>query len=447
MRLWHWMQASHALWGRYLSVFSHCWKRRKNLRSGFFNKDEAQFLPAALALQETPDSPSLRWTAWILIVIVSFFFLWSVFGHIDIIVNATGKIIPSTRTKTIGSVDVASVKALHVSEGQAVQAGDVLIELDSSSSDAEHDKAADAVAQARLQLARAAALRNAISSGRPPRLPDIADATASQWQATQHQLDGQYRDYQSKLERLDDEIARYGAALPLASQLASDYQALVADQTVSRHAWLEKEQARIHLQGQLADARNQRSALITQTLKEAHDQGIEASKMIEAAQQDQRRAGQHSKLLKLTAPVSGTVQQLNVHTVGGVVPAAQPLMQIVPHDSAVEVEAFLDNKDIGFVQIGQEAKVKIDAFDYTKYGTVPAQVRHVSHDAIEDEKRGLIYSSKILLAQSTLPVDGHAMALTPGMSVTVEIRTGTRRVIEYVLSPLIRHQREALNER
>jgi hypothetical protein len=169
--------------------------------------------------------------------------------------------------------------------------------------------------------------------------------------------------------------------------------------------------------------------------------------LIAATLQDQRRAGEHSKLLKLVAPVSGTVQQLNVHTVGGVVPAAQPLMQIVPQEAAVEVEAFLENKDIGFVQVGQDAKVKIEAFDYTRYGTVPATVRHVSHDAIEDEKRGLIYASKIVLSRHTLAAEGRTLALAPGMSVTVEIRTGTRRVIEYVLSPLIRHQQESLNER
>ncbi|BEV16800.1 hypothetical protein HBDW_35880 [Herbaspirillum sp. DW155] len=183
------------------------------------------------------------------------------------------------------------------------------------------------------------------------------------------------------------------------------------------------------------------------SMKEAHDEGINASRQMEAALQDQRRAGEHSKLLKLVAPVSGTVQQLNTHTVGGVVPAAQPLMQIVPQEAAVEVEAFLDNKDIGFVEVGQDANVKIEAFDYTKYGTVPATVRHVSHDAIEDEKRGLIYASKIVLARDTLTADGRSLQLSPGMSVTVEIRTGTRRVIEYVLSPLIRHQRESLNER
>lgn len=447
MKLLQWMAAWRALWQRYLGIFLHCWRVRKSLRTDYYNQQEAQFLPAVLALQESPASPTLRWTGRILMSLVAFFFLWAIFGRIDIIVHATGKIIPSSRTKTIASIDVASVKALHVVEGQTVKAGELLIELDSSSSDAEHDKAADAVAQARLQLARVNALREAMASGTSPRLPQVQAATSAQWEAAQRQLESQYRDVKSKLDRLDDEMARYGAALPLARQLAEDYQSLLADNTVSRHAWQEKEQARIELQGQLADARNQRSALIAQTLKEAHDEGIDASKRIEAALQDQRRAGEHSKLLKLVAPVSGTVQQLNVHTVGGVVPAAQPLMQIVPQEAAVEVEAFLENKDIGFVQVGQDASVKIEAFDYTKYGTVPATVRHVSHDAIEDEKRGLIYASKIVLARSTLAAEGRTLALAPGMSVMVEIRTGTRRVIEYVLSPLIRHQRESLNER
>lgn len=441
------MAAWRALWQRYLGIFLHFWRVRKNLRTDYYNQQEAQFLPGVLALQESPASPTLRWTGRILMSLVAFFFLWAIFGRIDIIVHATGKIIPSSRTKTIASIDVASVKALHVVEGQTVKAGELLIELDSSSSDAEHDKAADAVAQARLQLARANALREAVASGANPKLPQVPAATAAQWEAAQRQLESQYRDVKSKLDRLDDEIVRYGAALPLARQLAEDYQSLLADNTVSRHAWQEKEQARIELQGQLADARNQRSALIAQTLKEAHDEGIDASKRIEAGLQDQRRAGEHSKLLKLVAPVSGTVQQLNVHTVGGVVPAAQPLMQIVPQEAAVEVEAFLENKDIGFVQVGQDAKVKIEAFDYTRYGTVPATVRHVSHDAIEDEKRGLIYASKIVLSRHTLAAEGRTLALAPGMSVTVEIRTGTRRVIEYVLSPLIRHQQESLNER
>lgn len=160
-----------------------------------------------------------------------------------------------------------------------------------------------------------------------------------------------------------------------------------------------------------------------------------------------RRASVHSEQLRLVAPVSGTVQQLTVHTVGTAVPVAQPLMQIVPEQSVVEVEAFLENKDVGFVQEGQDAQVKIDTFEYTKYGTIPARVTHVSRDAIEDEKKGLIYSVMVTLDKTSIDVDGRKIKLSPGMSTTVEIKTGTRRVIEYVLSPLIQHARESLRER
>ena len=145
--------------------------------------------------------------------------------------------------------------------------------------------------------------------------------------------------------------------------------------------------------------------------------------------------------------MDGTVQQLTVHTVSGVVPAAQPLMLIVPRQKQIEVEAFMENKDIGFVKEGQPAAVKIDAFEYTKYGTISGRVTHVSRDAIKDEKKGLIYSVKVVLDKASILVEGHDMPLSAGMSANVEIKTGTRRVIEYVLSPLLQHRRESLNER
>ena len=404
-------------------------------------------MPAGLSLQEMPGSASLRWTARLLMAMVIVTLLWSIFGRIDIVVNATGKVIPSARTKTIGSIDVASVRALYVTEGQQVRAGDVLIELDSSSSDAEHDKAIDSVAQASLQVARSVAMVGAVDRLKPPHLGADASATPAQWQAAQQQLDGQYRDFHARLVRFDGEIVRYSTTLTLATQRADDFKALLPDHTVSNHAWLEKEQIKLDLEGQLLEARNQRAALIAQTRKEAHDAMTEGRKIMVASDKDQRRAGERSKLLKLIAPVDGTVQQLTVHTVGGVVPAAQALMQIVPKENIVEVEAFLENRDVGFVLAGQNAEVKIDAFDYTRYGTVTAKVKHVSQDAIQDEKKGLIYATKISLARSSIFVDGKTLPLSAGMAVNVEIKTGTRRVIEYVLSPLVKHQREALHER
>ena len=443
----HRLQAAADLLRRYGTVFRHFWALRHAMPTGFFSRQEAEFLPAGLALQETPGSASLRWTARVLIALVCALLAWSVLGRVDIIVNAAGKIIPSARIKTIASVDVAAVRTLHVREGQAVKAGELLVELDTSAPDAERDKASGDVAAALLQAARSQSLVDAIDRMQSPVLGKVTSASNAQWQAARLQLDGQYRQFRARLAQIDGNIARYAAALPLATTQAEDYRVLSQQHDVAPHAWLEKEQARVELAGQLADARHQRAALVAETRREALDAQTEGRRVAAASSQDAYRASEHGKLLRLVSPVDGTVQQLAVHTVGGVVPAAQPLMQVVPREDRVEVEAFLDNKDVGFVQEGQDAAVKIDAFDYTRYGTVPATVTHVSRDAIQDEKKGLIYSVRVALRRNSIAIDGKPMALSAGMSASVEIRTGERRIIAYVLSPLIQHQHEALHER
>lgn len=164
-------------------------------------------------------------------------------------------------------------------------------------------------------------------------------------------------------------------------------------------------------------------------------------------EQDLLKADSRGKLMQLTSPVDGTVQQLVVHTVGGVMTPAQPVMVIVPRDNPLEVEAFLENKDIGFVKPNQDAEVKIETFQYAKYGTLHAKVMSVSHDAINDEKRGLIYSTRVKMDKANINVDGTSVSSSPGMAVSVEIKTGKRRVIEYFLSPLMQHTSESLRER
>lgn len=443
----HRLAAWGELLGHYRRTFAHFWAQRQSLGGDLFNEQEAEFLPAALSLQEKPVSASVRLTAGLLMALVLIALVWSVFGKIDIIVTATGKIIPSGYTKTITSVDVAAVRALHVQEGQVVKAGDPLIDLDTSATDAERDKAQGDETLARLQMARSLALIAAVHGSHAPRLPSMPDISRQQWQDAQSQLDGQYRDYRSKLERIDGAIAHYTQDLPLATQTAHDYQVLTATHDVSEHEWMEKEQARIDLQGQLTDARDQRAALIAQTTKDARDAWSEGERIAGDSRQDAKRAAEHSHLLRLTAPVDGTVQQLTVHTVGAAVPAAQPLMLIVPRRGPVEVEAFLQDKDVGFVQEGQAAQVKIDAFDYTRYGTIPATVTHISRDAIKDDKKGLLYSVLLTLQRDSIRVQGRDMPLSDGMSASAEIKTGTRRVIQYILSPLVQDQHEALHER
>jgi len=151
-----------------------------------------------------------------------------------------------------------------------------------------------------------------------------------------------------------------------------------------------------------------------------------------------------------------------VHTVGGVVTTAQPVMVIVPEDSRLEVEAFIPNKDIGFVQTGQVAEVKVEAFSFTKYGLIPGRVASLSSDAVQQQQQadkgtdksaaktpeaGSVYAARIALDRDTLDVDGKQTRLQPGMTVSAEIKTGRRRIADYLLSPLSRSAQEAMHER
>lgn len=463
----HRIEAWQELWQRYKEHFLHFWQRRHEITLPDLQPHESEFLPAALSLQTAPVSPATRWITRILIGIMAFVLLWSIFGHMDIIVNASGKIIPSERTKSIAAVETARVDKLYVEEGQVVNVGDLLIELDTRMSDRERDKAIGDRDTARLQIARSRALLASIDANKLQPMGSTEGIATERVQDAERHLQSQWDDYQSKRRRLDGEVARYSKELPLANQRAKDYKALAKDHDVSVHAWLEKEQDKAEVEGKLADAANQRSSLISESRKNAQDQLNEGLKLAASSDQDAERAIAHSDLLRLTAPVDGTVQQLTVHTVGGVVQAAQPIMVIVPRQDQVEIEAFIENKDIGFIHEGQEAEVKVETFDYTKYGTIKGKVSHVSRDAIDpngtaamdtlqnkdkqkkdqDKPKGAVYSVKVLLDQNRMNIDGREVPLTPGMSASIEVKTGSRRIIEYFLSPLIQHSRESLNER
>ncbi|CAD7386065.1 HlyD family efflux transporter periplasmic adaptor subunit [Xanthomonas arboricola] len=149
----------------------------------------------------------------------------------------------------------------------------------------------------------------------------------------------------------------------------------------------------------------------------------------------------------LRAPVAGTVQQLAVHTVGGVVTPAQALLVVVPSEDALEIEATVLNKDIGFVRPGKDVIVKVDSFPYSRYGYLTGKVVSVSHDAAQDEQLGLVFPARVKLEWATLKIDGISARLNAGMSLSAEIKTGKRRVIDYLLSPFQQHTTEALRER
>ncbi len=177
------------------------------------------------------------------------------------------------------------------------------------------------------------------------------------------------------------------------------------------------------------------------------------------------KAEQRTRLQTLTAPVDGVVQQLTIHTVGGVVTPAEILMAVVPAESPLEIEALVANQDVGFVHAGQKAAIKIDTFDFTRYGLLHGEVLGVSRDAVIDPSRdpatsraaaadvteprpmGSGYTARISLDRAAMEIDGKKVDLRPGMAATVDIDTGTRRVIDYLLSPLLRYGQESLRER
>lgn len=460
---------------RYSTVFKHVWVERHKLDSPLRQGHEAEFLPAALALQETPMSPAPRIIMWLLVAFAVIAVIWSIFGRIDVVATAQGKIIPSDGSKIIQPMETATVKAIHVRDGQQVKAGDVLIELDATTAAADVTRIGNDYLTTRLQAERSRAMLASIATNKHPVLPSLADVPMDRRAHEQIILDGQYSEYQAKLASFDANISRREAELrstqevvhkleqtvPIAKQRAQDYKNLVEKNFVSNHGYLEKEQLRIEQEADLAtqrsrikelaaalnEGRSQRAALIAETRRVTLDTLNEAEQKTTGNSQELVKAETRDRLMRLTAPVDGTVQQLAIHTIGGVVTPAQALMVVVPHDKTLEVEAFLENKDIGFVNAGQEAAVKVETFPFTKYGTIESEVIHVSHDAIQDEKRGLIYSTRVRLSKATMQVEDKLIRLSPGMAVTVEVKTASRRVIEYFLSPLMQYSSESLRER
>lgn len=468
---------STGLLHRYRRVWRQSWSRRKEMDAPKRLAHEVQFLPASLELQDKPSHPAPRIFIWAIMSFAALALLWACLGRIDVVATATGKIIPSGKTKIIQASETAVIKAIHVRDGQSVRAGQLLLELDSTSADADVERVRSDLLAARVDSARASAMLDVINKRTSPHSLSgtIPEADPAHVLAAERWLQGQYQEYRSSLDQADAEIQQRQAdiqsariqvaslqkTLPIAVKLAGDYERLLQKQYIARHAYLEKEQARLDLERQLSvqqasvlqstaarqEAERRRDGVVAQTRRAMLDLLQQADQKIAAFGQDLTKARYQEDLTTIKSPVDGTVQQLEVHTVGGVITPAQPLMVLVPDGQPVEVEAMLENKDIGFVRAGQAVTVKVETFTFTKYGTIDGEITSVSSDAIEDEKRGLVYSSKIRLNNDTLKVNGVDIKLSPGMAVTAEVKTDTRRVIEYFLSPLQQHVNESLRER
>jgi len=449
--------------GQYRRALVDAWRDRHLSPAFLLTAEEADFSPPALALTERPVSPTARVTAVFLVLLVAIAMAWASLGRVDIVAKATGEVVPSSRTKTIASVQTAVVRAIYVSEGERVTAGQKLIVLDAKPLEAEHRKALAEKSSAALELARASALIGAIRSHRPPRLVDVPAVSQSSLQEARRHLAAQYAAFEAKLTELNGEVESDATALPVARQREQIYARLLKTHDVSQDAWLAKEQARMDLEARLTDAENARDTFIAQARQAAYDSYAQAARSVAAERLEALRIASEAAWLTLRSPVDGTIQQLAVHTIGGVVPSAQPILIIVPTGQELEVQAYLENKDVGFVKVGERAQVKLAAFDYTRYGAITGRVISVSQDALEAHgayqddvaaphtntgaTESPRYLVRVALARSTMNVDGQTKPLLPGMTVTVEIKTGKRRVIDYFLSPLLHQGTESLHER
>ncbi|WP_447977248.1 HlyD family type I secretion periplasmic adaptor subunit [Candidatus Nitrospira bockiana] len=429
-----------------------------------------EFLPAALEIQEAPPSPIGRAITWTIIAVFVSAVLWSVVSRLDMVAVAQGKIIPSGYSKVIQPLEGGVIAAIHVRDGQPVKRGDLLIELDTTVTGAEQDRLVNERNAARVEALRLRALLAGAEAFVPP--PDVnPELTALQQQLLLDQLT-EFRakvdsarhlidQRKAALEATKEDVARLQATVPIETERAAMYRKLLADQFVSKMDYLQFEQQRIdrtrELAGQrqklvqdraaLAEAEENYRVLLSEFQRTRQAELSDTETKAASLEQEVIKAGQKTDFQTLLSPIDGVVQQLAVHTVGGVVTPAQQLMVIVPEESPIEVEAWIENKDIGFVHAGQPVQIKVDTFPFTIYGVIDGTVLTVSSDAIPQEKAGLVYEARVSMARSTMQVEQKQVHLTPGMAVSVEIKTGTRRAIEYFLSPLLKGLHESIRER
>lgn len=245
----------------------------------------------------------------------------------------------------------------------------------------------------------------------------------------------------------------------MAQQRERDYKALSDQGFIAGHAGQDRTRERVEhekdlgtalarqreAQAAMAESSGTAAAFRAEVLRTLRDREAQADLKLKQLAEEGAKAHKRNQLTRLVPPVDGTVQQLAVHTAGGVVTEAQVLLVLVPEEAQVTAEVV--HKDIGFVRAGQDVEIKLETFPYTRYGTVPATVQSVSADAVNDEKRGAIFPVTLVLGRAVINVDGKPVKLAPGMNVTAEVKTGKRRVIEYLFNPVRQHANESLRER
>lgn len=459
---------------RHLRVAAGAWREESRARdAGRTRWRDTEFLPAALEVTERPPSPIGRLILWTIITAALVALLWAFLAHVDTVAVAEGRLVPEGRLRSVEAAEQGVIRSIEVREGQHVTAGQTLIEFDPTIAEAEADTARTELSTAGLTRARDGALLGYIAGRgatvKPP--PGAApDAVAAERQLVAARID----EYRAKLESTGQrrigaeaglagaqaEIGKLRRTLPLLREALDLQQGLAAQGFGARQKLLQQQQAYVaaeqDLQGQIAkvaEARAQIAAIrgeAAQTREEfisrAAQESAEAEGVVATRGNVVREADRKRGLQRLTAPVSGIVQEITVTNIGEVPEIGKPLITIVPDDEPLVAEVLLLNRDAGGVRAGMPAAVKLEAYPFTRYGVLRARVERISPDSTVDQQRGLVFPVRVRLVDRTLMADGKPAIVSPGMTVTAEIVTGRRRVIDFLWSPLQRSVGEAGRE-
>jgi hemolysin D len=457
--------------------------------------EERAFLPAAMEVVETPASPTLRLTALALCSLIAAAVLWASLSHIDMVAVASGKVVPLGQVKVVQPLETSAIRAIRIDDGDHVQAGELLVELDPTDIRADLDQLQYDAHQAALdaEVARLLLTRDVYADFHAPQGVDAVLAEANHSQATSEirkhlaQIAGLHADMAQRraaAETAQVQIARADATIPIIEEKHATAKGLYEKKYGARPPVLDAEQALIDKKAEhdaaLASSRQSAAELASLQAKlseieagylaDGSDRRTKALQKLAGLTQQIAKARQRESYRKLVSPVAGTVQGVKIHTPGAVVTTADTLMTIVPDGTGIEAEALVENKDVGFVREGQEVEIKLDAFPFTRYGLIKGRVRKLGRDAATPQQAAnatgsnpasaaganpgaappgadLSYPAKVTLDQDYVLVDGKREPIRPGMRVAAEIKTGDRRVIEYLLSPVMQTVQEAGRER
>lgn len=426
----------------------------------------------ALAMKLHPPSYLLRMVSLSLCGMAALCLLFASYSSMDIVVSAQGRVIPSGKSKVVQPLEAGLVRAVFVRDGQWVRMGDVLLELDPTQTGADRKRIQREYWEAQADVLRCKAQlegRSRFVASQDLPLEIVVNQTVM--------LEGRLAEQRAKLASLDADLLRRRSdadaiqsnieqlrnSLPLIQQKHQMREDLSKTGHIAQTSVIDAKLELINVEKDLAVQSNRLSESLAnyQSAVEQRSQAeaefklktsvelVEALKKRDVTQQEFIKTTQRHAQQTLRAPIDGVVQQLAVSTVGGVVTAAQPLLTLVPDNSPLELEAQVLNRDIGHLQVGQRVINKVETYDFTRYGYIDGEVLWVGTDAIQDPKLGLVYPVRIKLSATQTPhaVNGRRGLVTAGMNVTADIRTDERRMIEYLLAPMLRYKEEALRER